>query len=478
MEPGGSGPTDSTGQSADQSFRFVTIQDPEESKDRELRRSIRSHAVRQALQSKRRDERSRSQHFRSAPSNPDPSHTREKATQTRALASSPLSTLGVIHSPSEDGEASLSRLKSLLRSDEAKQALEPVFSLGDEVALQNFRSVFRTGVDDPALLNAVLLTATFAATKNVLDHEYLQYQGETIRAIRERISVSDPTTTVSTMGAILLLAGIETRLGMRAQVEIHLKAIHRLLESSKIGQVYLTDGIKRAIFWQDLYAHILTASERIVTHNTFHELRWERDIFPPDIFVLSPGFQRKAQLFPEEFLEVLVDIHAMQCCRDSAFFAYEDTISMMHVDNQQAWVQSKLVGLPTLPFVQECCRWAVYLAASMLCCKIWRLSVIPPWISAQLLQKLQQQEQHDKSLWDGHGDLLAWTLYIGGAFAPAGAVRSGYVGLLRQEYASECGDLAASWPDLVDVLRQFVWSEKAFYQQVRSFWEEVMSGAG
>ncbi|KIW91977.1 uncharacterized protein Z519_06959 [Cladophialophora bantiana CBS 173.52] len=335
MERSDSGSRNRPGQNADQSFRFVTIQDPEESKGRELRRSIRSHAVKQALQSKRRNERTRSEHFRPTTFDPSSSSTVERATQTEVRASSALPTLGLFQSSSEDGGASLSRLRSLLRSDEAKQALEPVSSLGDDVALQNFRSVFRTGVDDPALLNAVLLTTTFAATRNVLDQEYLHYQTETIKIIRERISMSDPTTTISTMGAILLLAGIETRLGMRSQVEIHLKAIQRLLESSKILQIYLTDGIKRAIFWQDLYSHVLTASERIVTHNTFNELRWERDIFPSDIFVLSPGFQKKAQLFPEGFLEVPRDIHAMQCCRESSFFAPEDTISMMHVDNSR-----------------------------------------------------------------------------------------------------------------------------------------------
>ncbi|KIW18512.1 hypothetical protein PV08_02800 [Exophiala spinifera] len=356
-------------------------------------------------------------------------------------------------------------------ADEAKKALEPVFSVGDNVALQNFQSVFRTGVDDPALLNAVLLTATYAATKDVLDHEYLKYQTETMRIVRERISFFDPSTTVSTMGAILLLAGIETRLGMRSQVEIHLKAIYQLLQSSRVGQVYLTDGIKRAIFWQDLYAHILTASERIVTH----ELRWERDIFPSDIFVLSPGFQRKAHLFPEEFLEVLVDIHAMQSCRDSSFFAYEDTVSMMRVDNQQASVQSKLANLPNMPYVVECSRWAAYLAASMLCCKVWRLSVMPPLISSQLLQKLQQE--HDESDWYGHSDLLSWMLYIGGAFAPRGPTRTGYIKLLQKqaEFSSEFMHLSLSWSDLVQDLRQFVWSEKAFSTQVRSFWDEVQS---
>lgn len=128
---------------------------------------------------------------------------------------------------------------------------------------------------------------------------------------------------------------------------------------------------------QDLYAHILTTSERIVTHDTFNELRWQRDVFPSDIFILAPGFERKAELFPEGFLEVLQDIHAMQCCRDSAFFSSEDTVSMMYVDNQQAWVQSKLVDFPSMDFVQECVRWAAYLAASMLCCKVWRMSMMP-----------------------------------------------------------------------------------------------------
>ncbi|OAP64597.1 hypothetical protein AYL99_00569 [Fonsecaea erecta] len=83
--------------------------------------------------------------------------------------------------------------------------------------------------------------------KNVLNREYLHQQTEKTKVIRERISASDPATTVSTMGAILLVADIETLLGMRSQVEIHLRAIRHLLKSSRIGQVYLTDGIKRDI---------------------------------------------------------------------------------------------------------------------------------------------------------------------------------------------------------------------------------------
>jgi len=36
---------------------------------------------------------------------------------------------------------------------------------------------------------------------------------------------------------------------MRWQVQLHMDAIRRLLDISQSRTIYLTDGIKRAIFW-------------------------------------------------------------------------------------------------------------------------------------------------------------------------------------------------------------------------------------
>lgn len=96
-------------------------------------------------------------------------------------------------------------------SEKAKEAIEPVFGLGDDANFQTFRSVFRAGVDDLALLNAVLLTTTFATSGNRLGGQSLHHQAETFKALRRRISDHDSTSIVSTIGAILLLAGIEVR---------------------------------------------------------------------------------------------------------------------------------------------------------------------------------------------------------------------------------------------------------------------------
>jgi hypothetical protein len=70
--------------------------------------------------------------------------------------------------------------------------------------------------------------------------------------------------------------------------------------------------------------------------------------------------------------------------------------------------------------------------------------------------------------------LLLWLLYIGGAFAPKGLVRSAYVALLRSNTAARCKELYRSWPELLAILTQFIWSEKAFMSQVEALWQETL----
>lgn len=93
--------------------------------------------------------------------------------------------------------------------DAAKQAAEPVFSVADPVIFQDFESVFRTDLEDPALLNAVKLTFAFAVTGGNIDYECLSYQNQAISTICERISSPEMALSLPTLGAILLLAGVE-----------------------------------------------------------------------------------------------------------------------------------------------------------------------------------------------------------------------------------------------------------------------------
>jgi hypothetical protein len=94
-------------------------------------------------------------------------------------------------------------------------------------------------------------------------------------------------------------------------------------------------------------------------------------------------------------------------------------------------------------------------------------------VSTQLLRKLEQA--NDNPIWDDHPDLLLWLLYIGGAFAPTGVVRSNYVMLLRSNNATRFRNFGRSWPELLEILKQFTWSERAFMLPVKALWKEIFA---
>ncbi|KAJ5744486.1 N-ethylmaleimide reductase [Penicillium manginii] len=213
----------------------------------------------------------------------------------------------------------------------------------------------------------------------------------------------------------------------------------------------------------------MTGSHRIVDHTTFAELQWSRDPFALKFFILPPGFQEHSKILGESFLEIIRDIFALQCIRDSALFGHENAISMARIDNHQASIQSRLVSLPNHSSISECCHLAAYLCSTMLRCKIWRTSTLPSHLSLQLLYKLQ--DTNSDTLWDTSPDLLAWLLHIGGAFAPVGSIRTGYMALVHLNH-KRLRKLYTSWSGLLEIFKRFIWSEKAFASQIESFWEE------
>lgn len=90
----------------------------------------------------------------------------------------------------------------------ARESTEPVFNITDNIAFQDFRCVFRCGLEDPAFLNAVMLTLAFAAPGDDTTRECLEYATRAVGFVGKRISNPDWTTIEATLGTILLLAGV------------------------------------------------------------------------------------------------------------------------------------------------------------------------------------------------------------------------------------------------------------------------------
>ncbi|KLO81236.1 uncharacterized protein Y057_8640 [Fusarium fujikuroi] len=358
-------------------FQFVTVQGPpDKTSDKAAKRLARSHAVKQALQKKRQMQQQSMQHFAVRTIEDEREQTRSICRRhcTKRTIPSPVSLSASLLDPFQSLAIDSKRLQILLNDFNARQAPEPVFSVEDD--FQNFKSVFRSGLVDPALLNAFMLSLAFTANGGVINKECLVYRGQAIQHIRERISMPDKVVSESTIGAILLLVGVEARLGTTSQVQLHMGAIQYLLNACEPIVVNLTQGIKRAIFWQDLNSSIMVGSKRIVDHTTFTDLRWERDSIAPDFFELPLGFQIRSHLFSQEFLDIVRDIHALQCIRN----IYQRTgrpVSTVNINSHTASIQSRLQALPNTCPISKACHLAAYMCSVMLCCKVWCALVIP-----------------------------------------------------------------------------------------------------
>lgn len=64
-------------------------------------------------------------------------------------------------------------------------------------------------------------------------------------------------------------------------------------------------------------------------------------------------------------------------------------------------------------------------------------------------------------------------LYMGGSFSPKGAVHSEYKALLKTYHDSKFRGMYVSLEDLMEILHDFIWSEKAYRMQVEEFWKEI-----
>ncbi|CEJ59041.1 hypothetical protein PMG11_07678 [Penicillium brasilianum] len=444
-------------------YHFVTIQSS--NGDGTARRLARSHAVARGLENNRKAQLKLGHNFRMSSPKTNNKRSRSRTNSTQALANQTYMSFsassGFFHWLATESP----KLHGLLNRGTSKKPIEPALSASDELVLQNFRPILRTGPDDDLLLSAIMLTFSFASNAGHFDRECLEYQNAALSSVRQRIGSPNKATMESTLGSILLLAGVEVRLN---------SSVHwQWLKSRRLNKEYhVSDGIKRAIFWSDLNAAVIAGSTRVVDHTTFSELHWKRDPFSPEFFTLPAGFQAQSHLLSEGFVEILKDICALQCIRDSALFDKEDVVSMAHIDNHQASIQSRLVDLPdvSLSPISDCCQIAAYLCSTMLRCKIWRTSTIPSHLSLQLLGKLQDTNQD--TIWNHSPELLIWILHVGGAFAPPGAIRMAYVDLLHLNFSTRLKGLCTTWAELRIILQRFIWSEKAFMSQIKAFWEE------
>lgn len=225
-----------------------------------------------------------------------------------------------------------------------------------------------------------------------------------------------------------------------------------------------------AIFWQDLNSAWIIGSERRFSHDSFPELHWGRNPFLSSVYMLPPGFEPLRHVFGGDLVKVVQDIYALQHYRESSIVDLDDPTSLLHLDNHQASIESRLYSqfLTTdeSSGALAGCILALYLCTYMLFSEVWAGHFIPSHMSANLLRILRDTKK--SNLWETNRDAMLWCTIVGGTFAQLGVTRSEYILLLHQ---SGYGTLPSAWKETESFLEKFLWSKKLFYRPGKAFWD-------
>lgn len=286
---------------------------------------------------------------------------------------------------------------------------------------------------------------------------------------------------------------MQERLGERDAAQVHLNGTRQLLQLCNERKVYLSHALKRAIFWcvscdliivsvrpivirQDLFSSIVVGTYRVFSHEIFPEMHWHRDPFQETLYSVPPGFAIREDILGHEFLDIVKDICALQRLREAGMQYPVNAGEVEKVDNQQAWIESRLQQLRTYGATEPlliCCIPAAYLCAYGFFAEVWSASLIPSRLSAQLLQDLQTYESWNG--WDDHSDLLLWLLNIGAAFATDAQVRLGFAGLWHGTHRARLESVSHSWDEIEEQLKSFIWSDVVYAPRCGAFWKRLQS---
>ena len=208
-----------------QSINSSRSRTPHTLRSRGTQRLIRSHGVRKSLQTRRKKLVQANQNFRSFTFNQTQTSPVDKVPSPRtssiaineldpfeSLAVNSLRLQALINhsmSCSKQRSARTHASNNMVIPDSAPQVLEPVCNITDSSSHQKFHTIFQSGFSDPALSNAVMLALSVAASEYNVTQECLSYKSRAISYINQKIQYTQNYSISATIGAILLLIGVE-----------------------------------------------------------------------------------------------------------------------------------------------------------------------------------------------------------------------------------------------------------------------------
>ena len=250
----------------------------------------------------------------------------------------------------------------------------------------------------------------------------------------------------------------------------------------KAANIQVSDAIRRALFWQDLYSCLFIGTTRLVSHRDYEEFTGEICLSSSPGFFLPLGFQGIVSVFPAEFLEILIDLNALCCHVDLRCAPGSLPLHECPIDNLQYNIESRLVdqlshdrASSKEDWILQACIFACFLVAYQLSTGIWEGCFIPEYCATQVMSLLERAEGDGRWEQDAFGDLLLWLLFVCGALAKRSHVRMRARKMIRKcgsELSNKKYGEREPWKA---ICQNFIWSSHSMEEKCRQFSHEIHS---
>lgn len=290
------------------------------------------------------------------------------------------------------GWISEARIDSLFKNEPFWTSSEPLFNPGHVDAVNGMQAIVPGCHHDPLFYSTLLYSMIQFSGHANADAQRCRLERQTLQLLYQRLSEMSASDNTVIIACLMILKATAYKLDDARTHGVHASGLRAVLKNS--GSTSITNELKRALFWQDLYgALLLDEVPQINDIYTFNPVPWLRLKAPELAESLLPiGFIRIPRL-PLFIRDCVIDILEFQTL--SATLNNETFLRRyQQFDSMQACIESRLIyqdGLlgDTRPLV-DAVRLSVLLCCYCSWMEVWNSKLILSKITEKLLILLER----------------------------------------------------------------------------------------
>jgi hypothetical protein len=203
------------------------------------------------------------------------------------------------------------------------------------------------------------------------------------------------------------------------------------------------------------------------------------DIHDHPTIIIGPEIRALAHFLSttNDLANILIDMSYLTAFLEAPHRGSTMAQDSTYFDDQRASIECRILAMPfeedkkqgsEAENIQEPCRLAALIYTNMVFRELQPSAAIHTILTSRLRTALMQTDW--MSCWGNLSETLRWVLFMGGAVALRGRIRSWFVSVLTVV----CSKLRIqSWHDIKEILVKYLWSDRIWEERCKNLWIEV-----